>query len=106
MSKWTDKLPESARDWIAGRRVDEVECIIADIAGDKEAAARVELVLPETGVCSRSPVTDAEGCCGGPAKSDVSACCVSDEKAKADGKAGCGCGLAEPQKAKASSCCG
>jgi glutamine synthetase len=33
MSKWTDKLPESARDWIAGRRVDEVECIIADIAG-------------------------------------------------------------------------
>lgn len=33
MSKWTEKLPDSARDWIAGRRVDEVECIIADIAG-------------------------------------------------------------------------
>lgn len=33
MSKWTEKLPESARDWIAGRRVDEVECIIGDIAG-------------------------------------------------------------------------
>ena len=33
MSKWTEKLPEAARDWIAGRRVDEVECIIGDIAG-------------------------------------------------------------------------
>ncbi len=33
MSNWTDKLPEAARDWIAGRRVDEVECIIGDIAG-------------------------------------------------------------------------
>ncbi len=33
MSKWTDKLPPSARDWLSGRRVDEVECIIPDIAG-------------------------------------------------------------------------
>ena len=35
---------------------EQVRSIIADIAGDKEAAERVELVLPETGVCSR-PVT-------------------------------------------------
>jgi glutamine synthetase len=33
MSKWTDRLPEAARDYIGGRRVDEVECIIPDIAG-------------------------------------------------------------------------
>ncbi|MFN0113446.1 MAG: glutamine synthetase family protein [Paracoccaceae bacterium] len=33
MSDWTDKLPESARDYIAGRRLDEIECIVADIAG-------------------------------------------------------------------------
>ncbi len=33
MSKWTDRLPDAARDYIGGRRVDEVECIIADIAG-------------------------------------------------------------------------
>jgi glutamine synthetase len=33
MTKWTDDLPEAARDYIAGRRLDEVECIIADIAG-------------------------------------------------------------------------
>ncbi|MFZ5709672.1 MAG: glutamine synthetase family protein [Pseudomonadota bacterium] len=33
MSDWTSKLPEAARDYIAGRRLDEVECIVADIAG-------------------------------------------------------------------------
>ncbi|WP_435258383.1 glutamine synthetase family protein [Thioclava sp. FR2] len=33
MSNWTDKLPEAALEFIANRRVDEVECIIGDIAG-------------------------------------------------------------------------
>jgi len=33
MSDWTAKLPEAARDYIAGRRLDEVECIVSDIAG-------------------------------------------------------------------------
>ena len=33
MSKWTDKLPEAAREYIGDRRVDEVECVIGDIAG-------------------------------------------------------------------------
>ncbi|WP_151717663.1 glutamine synthetase family protein [Gemmobacter serpentinus] len=33
MSDWTSKLPEAARNFIADRRVDEVECIIGDIAG-------------------------------------------------------------------------
>ena len=33
MAKWTEQLPEAARDYIAGRRVDEVECITGDIAG-------------------------------------------------------------------------
>jgi hypothetical protein len=32
---------------------EQVRSIAADIAGDREAAERVELVLPETGVCSR-----------------------------------------------------
>ena len=44
---------------------EQVRSIVADIAGDKEAAARVDLVLPETGVCSRAPAADA--CCGSPA---------------------------------------
>jgi thioredoxin reductase len=70
---------------------EQVRSIAADIAGDRAAAERVELVLPETGVCSRSLAPDASNCCGGPALSDVDACCVADEKAKQQGKAGCGC---------------
>ena len=70
---------------------EQVRSIAADIAGDREAAERVELVLPETGVCSRSLAPDASNCCGGPALSDVDACCVADEKAKQQGKTGCGC---------------
>ncbi|WP_376874208.1 glutamine synthetase family protein [Albirhodobacter sp. R86504] len=30
---WHDKIPQAARDYIAERRLDEVECIVADIAG-------------------------------------------------------------------------
>ncbi|MGP3697463.1 glutamine synthetase family protein [Rhodobacter sp. NSM] len=33
MSDWTDRLPEAARSYIGDRRVDEVECIVSDIAG-------------------------------------------------------------------------
>jgi hypothetical protein len=70
---------------------EQVRSIAADIAGDREAAGRVELVLPETGVCSRSAASDANGCCGGPALSAVDACCVADANARQEGKAGCGC---------------
>ncbi|MEH2502000.1 thioredoxin reductase [Bradyrhizobium sp. AZCC 1578] len=70
---------------------EQVRSIAADIAGDRAAAERVELVLPETGVCSRSLAPDTGNCCGGPAISDVDACCVADEKAKQQGKSGCGC---------------
>jgi hypothetical protein len=70
---------------------EQVRSIAADIAGDREAAERVELVLPETGVCNRSAVTDASNCCGGPALSDVDACCAADANARQEGKTGCGC---------------
>ena len=33
MTDLTEKLPEAARQYISGRRLDEVECVIADIAG-------------------------------------------------------------------------
>ncbi|MDP2062328.1 MAG: glutamine synthetase family protein [Phaeovulum sp.] len=33
MSDWMDKLPQAARDYIGGRRPDEVECVVPDIAG-------------------------------------------------------------------------
>ncbi|WOH80567.1 NAD(P)-binding domain-containing protein [Bradyrhizobium sp. BEA-2-5] len=73
---------------------EQVRSIAADIAGDREAAERVELELPETGVCTRGGVegsVGASGCCGGPAKRDASACCAADESAKKAGAAGCGC---------------
>jgi thioredoxin reductase len=71
---------------------EQVRSIVADIAGDRDAAERVELVLPETGVCSRPVVADgASGCCGGPAPAGVDACCAADAAAKADNRAGCGC---------------
>lgn len=65
---------------------EQVRSIVAKIAGDAEAAARVELVLPETGVCSgpgvsTAPATDsaaASGCCGSaakPAPRAKSGCC-------------------------------
>jgi hypothetical protein len=69
-----------------------VRSIAADIAGDRKAADRVELVLPETGVCSRSAAPSASQCCGGPASSGVDACCAEDANAKQQGKTGCGCG--------------
>ena len=71
---------------------EQVRSISAELAGDHEAAARVELVLPETGVCSRADAPGASQCCGGPAPSAVDACCVNDANARQQGKAGCGCG--------------
>jgi hypothetical protein len=81
---------------------EQVRSIVAEIAGDPEAAARVELVLPETGVCSgpgpeaNLAKAEAAGCCGGPAPepkaaAEASGCCVADVKAKQEGKSGCGC---------------
>lgn len=59
---------------------EQVRSIAAALAGDRESAERVELVLPETGVCSGAglseldtAVADADadadaGCCGAPAE--------------------------------------
>ncbi|HBC06158.1 MAG TPA: flavoprotein [Rhodospirillaceae bacterium] len=71
---------------------EQVRSIAASLAGDHEAAHRVELDLPETGVCSLPGVAEESSCCGGPAPEDVDACCVRDMDAKAAGEEGCGCG--------------
>jgi hypothetical protein len=96
---------------------EQVRSIAAHLAGDQLAADKVELVLPETGICSTSYLKELaanDGCCGGPAVKDADACCVADETAKAEGKGGCGCAstpkvAATPkvaETAKASACCG
>ena len=45
MSKWTDQLPEAAREYIGDRRVDEVECVIGDIAGVARGKAYLKYLL-------------------------------------------------------------
>ena len=87
---------------------EQVRSVAAFLAGDLEAANTVQLVLPETGVCSTNIVTLSDpqkfGCCGGPAPAETNACCVDDAKAKAAGAADCGCGQqskSEPAKADA-----
>lgn len=63
---------------------EQVRSIAAALDGDHESAARVELTLPETGVCKGSGLTDPDdaaeaadegGCCGapGPATVDLAA---------------------------------
>jgi NADPH-dependent 2,4-dienoyl-CoA reductase/sulfur reductase-like enzyme len=64
---------------------EQVRAIVAEIAGDHEASRRVELVLPETGVCSGPGLAGAAedtSCCGGT---------LAAETAKAGGATGCGC---------------
>lgn len=98
---------------------EQARSVVAELVGDHEAAARVELELPETGVCSLpgvsgavaggccgiEPETDvgaasADGCCGGAPKNNHDACCALDEAKKAEGAEGCGCGSqTAPQEA-------
>lgn len=96
---------------------EQVRSVVAAIAGDWEAARRVELVLPETGVCNtqfeaeEELAAQAASCCGGPAPAEANACCVADAEAKAGGAEGCGCAApvaieVVPPPAKKSGCCG
>src|SRR5581483_8820553 len=88
---------------------EQVRSIAAHLAGDAAAADKVELVLPETGICSSSYLKDLaaqESCCGGPPLANTDACCAEDETAKAEGATSCGCGpKAEAQPAEQNACC-
>lgn len=58
---------------------EQVRSVAAFLAGDLKAADAVQLVLPETGVCSTNLAapneTEKSGCCGAPAPAKASACC-------------------------------
>ncbi|MDI5978201.1 FAD-dependent oxidoreductase [Amycolatopsis magusensis] len=64
-----------APTFLAMTGYEQVRSIAAALAGDQAAAERVELVLPETGVCGGSGVFDAQpagsGCCGAPAEPET-----------------------------------
>lgn len=60
-----------APTFLAMTGYEQVRSVVAQLAGDHEAAARVELSLPDTGVCGGAGLYDAEasqvgagGCCG------------------------------------------
>ena len=61
-----------APTFLAMTGYEQVRSVVAAIAGDRAAAGRVELTLPETGVCGGSGVFDdpsgaeAGGCCAAP----------------------------------------
>jgi hypothetical protein len=85
---------------------EQARSVAAALAGDLDAADRVELDLPETGVCSvnlgGAAADDASGCCGGPPKhTAANACCALDEQKKAEGAAGCGCSATASRAATA-----
>ncbi|TAJ83539.1 NAD(P)-binding domain-containing protein [Reyranella sp.] len=64
---------------------EQVRSIAAELAGDHEAAARVELELPETGVCSGpAPTASVE--------TAASSCCAPKVEATAAPKGGACCG--------------
>jgi thioredoxin reductase len=100
---------------------EQVRSVAAAIAGDWEAACRVELKLPETGVCSvqlggGAPAPNAAaGWGGGPPPAGAAGCCAADAEAKTAGAEGCGCGTVAAPAAviaapvaigRSSSCCG
>ncbi|RRS01215.1 FAD-dependent oxidoreductase [Glycomyces terrestris] len=73
---------------------EQVRSVAAALAGDREAADKVELDLPETGVCSSSrsleatsiaDAGEAGGCCG-----------TADSGRGTEGAASAGCGTPEP----------
>ena len=77
---------------------EQVRSIAAELAGDHEAAARVELVLPETGVCNGpAPSLSPDGTLA------ASGCCPAPAPASALPVSGCG---APASPAKGGACCG
>lgn len=65
-----------APTFLAMTGYEQVRSVVAELAGDHQAAARVELVLPDTGVCGGAGLFDDDsasgaGCCATPAAVEV-----------------------------------
>jgi len=81
---------------------EQVRSVVAALTGDIEAARRVELMLPATGVCSATPADNSQtACCNvTPAAIEAGACCHESLKAPA----GTSCCAPAPQESS-SACC-
>ena len=83
---------------------EQVRSVVAALVGDWQAAAEVQLELPETGVCGIPASVDANGlglgnsCCGSPAKSQSAALIPLDLSSIAFDLT--------PAPAEAAACCG
>jgi SAM-dependent methyltransferase/cation diffusion facilitator CzcD-associated flavoprotein CzcO len=80
---------------------EQVRSVVAALAGDLEAARRVELTLPETGVCSAAPTGTETACCTVTAEATAAGACCEDSLAAPAGTACCAPAPAET----ASACC-
>jgi thioredoxin reductase len=86
---------------------EQARSVVAHLAGDHDAAVRVELELPETGVCFSRPIgqnAEAASCCN-PAPAGSDACCDADALAKEAGEARCGCPPPKPVLVTAGGAC-
>ena len=84
---------------------EQARSVVAALAGDIGSADRVELVLPETGVCRSNIGDDAGSCCGVEAPALV----ATDEAARVESTQCCGVGdRGKPVKIPVTSpaCCG
>ena len=88
---------------------EQVRSIACAITGDMQGARDVRLVLPETGVCSSTTLTDrGVACCGGSSEATSDAACCSPSAANA----GACCSDTVPQliqltsATKTAGCCG
>ncbi|GLK18688.1 NAD(P)-binding domain-containing protein [Herbiconiux flava] len=63
-----------APTFLAMTGYEQVRSVVAELAGDHEAAARVELVLPDTGVCGGAGLFDSTGTAIG------GSCCALPER--------------------------
>jgi SAM-dependent methyltransferase/thioredoxin reductase len=81
---------------------EQVRSVVAELTGDLEAARRVELTLPATGVCSATPAVAGEtACCNVTAEATAAgACCEESQTAPAE--AAC---CAPTPAQSASGCC-
>jgi len=94
---------------------EQVRSIAAELAGDHDAAKRVELVLPKTGVCSSKKQVSGSGCCETGSVETPSACCspsvpIPASRPDFDKEVSSCCGTVKPverpKQDNSTSCCG
>ncbi|RPK79198.1 NAD(P)-binding domain-containing protein [Streptomyces sp. ADI98-10] len=91
-----------APTFLAMTGYEQVRSVAAALAGDLEAADRVELTLPETGVCGGAGLFDAPAA----AQSDAGGCCSTPEPALVQLGAGAPAAAAAVDEAPTGGCCG